>query len=352
MKMKRLQMKKVALSVLFTLLLSVIGVTNAFAQDQVATLQHSGEITVFYGGNAFIDAYNAANTSDVITLSGGTFNVCDIDKAITIHGAGYVYNTLMMTEPTKFTGSLHFGGGSETEHIVVEGIYFGNNTYYTNLSFAEFKKCYFVGGITPSGNSPSANSLRFLNCIIGGGYSDFQCKGVTNIVFINSIVRRLDYFESQSIEKNIIAYNSFVSFKKYTNGSTGTGYNSPKYCDLTNCIVSIADEDCIPNNTCTLINCICITNGYGSLLQNAVNTNCMEVETESEVFISGGNSYILLDEIATSFFGTDGTEVGIHGGMCPWSNQPRYMLMRRCTVGSRTTDDGHLSVDIEVVTEE
>ena len=82
----------------------------------------------------------------------------------------------------------------------------------------------------------------------------------------------------------------------------------------------------------------------------------MEVETLEDIFVDFTNNindpFILLDEISNSIVGTDGTQVGIHGGMCPWTDRPNYMIMRRCTVGSRTTDDGHLSVDIEVVTEE
>lgn len=349
MRIRILQLKKTAFAALIVLLLSVVGMKNAFAQDQIATLLHDNDLSVYYGADAFIEAYTIAETGDIITLSGGTFNACNIDKAVTIHGAGYVYDNLMMAEPTKFEEYVSLSGGSETEHIIVEGIWF-YKVYYSNLSFAEFNKCYFNYEISPSPSvsSPSANSLRFLNCCINGG---FKCQGVTNVVFINSKVRSLNYFTSQTIEKNIIGYNSYVSFKRFSSGSNLTGYNSPKHCDLTNCIVSIADDDCVPSSSCTLNNCICITNGHGSLLQNAINNNCMEVETESEVFINGGNQ-ILLDEIANSIVGTDGTQVGIHGGMCPWTDRPVYMIMRRCTVGSRTTDDGHLSVDIEVVTEQ
>ena len=36
----------------------------------------------------------------------------------------------------------------------------------------------------------------------------------------------------------------------------------------------------------------------------------------------------------------------------PYNDHPYYMVVKHCTVGDRTTDDGHLSVDIEVVTEE
>lgn len=347
--MKRQLMKR---SAFILALLMFAAVTNTFAQDQIATLLHGNDLTVYYGADAFIEAYTIAETGDIITLSGGTFNGCDIDKAVTIHGAGYVYDELMMMEPTKFEGIIHFSGGSETEHIIVEGVYFARAVLYDNLSFAEFNKCLFNFGFSSTGNSSSANSLRFINSRIK---SSFKCDRVTNIMIINSTISSLYYFESQLTEKNIIAYNSVISSHRINANSDN---NAAKYCDFTNCILSIADSDCIPNNTCTLNNCICITNGHGSLLQYALNNNCLEVETESEVFISDWesqyqyNPYILLDEIANSIVGTDGTQVGIYGGMYPWTDRPNHMIMRRCTVGSRTTDDGHLSVDIEVVTEQ
>ena len=319
------------------------GVTNAFAQDQIATLLHDNDLSVYYGADAFIEAYTIAEAGDIITLSGGTFNGCDIDKAVTIHGAGPVYDSIMMTDPTKFEGEVFLSGGSETEHIVVEGVYFKNIVYYNNVSFAEFLNCDFYSyGIRPFDSTGSANSLRFTNCRIWR----FECDYATNIVFLNSIAISTRHFNVQATEKNIIAYNSYITFYK----DTSTSNNRPKYCDFTNCILSNSYDGNAPESSCTLNNCICITNGQGSLLNSALHYNCMEVETSGEVFQSG--FYVLLDEIATSFLGTDGTQVGIYGGMCPWTNRPNYMIMRRCTVGNRTTNDGHLSVDIEVVTEE
>lgn len=63
-------------------------------------------------------------------------------------------------------------------------------------------------------------------------------------------------------------------------------------------------------------------------------------------------SFVLKDEIATGFHGTDGMQAGIYGGFMPYDIRPTYMVLKRCNVGSRTTIDGKLSVDIEVIAEE
>ena len=83
----------------------------------------------------------------------------------------------------------------------------------------------------------------------------------------------------------------------------------------------------------------------------------MIVDSYSEVFVTYDGSfseeedYRLIDEIATGFLGNDGTEVGIHGGMVPYQTRPFYLLPVRYNVANRSTIDGKLSVEIEVVTE-
>ena len=74
------------------------------------------------------------------------------------------------------------------------------------------------------------------------------------------------------------------------------------------------------------------------------------MDSEEDVFEEEG-FYILKDEIASNFLGTDGTQVGIYGGFMPYSTRPTYMVLKRCNVANKTTIDGKLSVDIEVVTE-
>ena len=346
MKMKNLRMTKVLSVTLFVLTLFVVGMTNALAQDQVATLQHNGEITSLYGANALIEAYDAAENGDVITLSGGRF-VCptDIDKPITIHGAGVLPDSISMTEATVLTGSnIRFRFGSLEDHLVIEGIDFSavSNLCFYILSHAEFKRCT-IGSIGVFGISDGTNNVCFTNCRIGY----INCYRITNCLFINSMVFSADQLNlSQSTERNAIVYNSYFCL---------SGNQNVTFCNFTNSIV-VGNGNAFPDASCNIINCVCVTNGYSSLLQNALHTNCMEVENLEDVFVDFTNNmndpFVLKDEIATDFLGTDGTEVGIYGGMFPFYDIPKYMIMRRCNVGSRTTDDGHLSVDIEVVTEE
>lgn len=359
MKMKSLQMKKVALSVLFTLLLSVIGVTNAVADDQIAVLQHESITTAYYGANAFVEAHNAAETGDMITLSAGNFNTCEISKLITVHGAG-VHQDSTVNDRTKtvFLGSFTFNvPGNEIEHLIMEGIYFSANIIYWRLNHSEFFRCIF-NDLTPY-NSGSWNSTyglgsgdmsncKFINCRIGTITINASWSGSCNVCLYNSIVYNTSGVgKTVDTEKNIIAYNSYIAY----------GGENIQCSNFYNCVIA-GRPGCVPQETCTLYNCVMAKNGYeGSLLENAFHRDCIEVDTVSQIFenYTGefyDEQFILNDEISSSIQGTDGTEVGIYGGMYPFYDIPKYMIMRRCTVGSRTTDDGHLSVDIEVVTEQ
>ena len=355
MKEKNLQMRRnVCLSSLFLLFMTMMS-NNTYAQDQVATLQHNGEISTFYGGNAFIEAYNAADTCDVITLSSGDFNVCDINKPIIIHGAGARQDTTAnYRNPTVFNGSITFNcGGSDTEHLIMEGVCFSAGVSYWNLFYAEFSKCCFwdriychfhSAGWVGNVEDGDMSYCKFINCRI----NNMSFSRSVNVLLINSIV--FDTFalnQTPSPDKNLLAYNSYIVY----------GDENPARSDFFNCVIGGRPER-VPQESCSFYNCVLAKNGYeGSLLENAFNSNCMEVDTVSQVFENftgdfNNEQFILKDEIASSIQGTDGSEVCIYGGMSPYSDRPKYMILRRCTVGSRTTDDGHLSVDIEVVTEQ
>ena len=119
MKVRSLQFGKAMSAALFVLLLVILGTKNALAQTQVASLQHGDDVSVYYGGNAFVEAYSVAQTGDIITLSSGTFVPCDITKAITLRGAGCAVDTEAGTNPTLFGGTITLNLSTEAFCIVL-----------------------------------------------------------------------------------------------------------------------------------------------------------------------------------------------------------------------------------------
>ena len=96
-------MKKLFLS----LVAAIVAATATYAQNSlIAVLSHEGEVSTFYGITALREAHDAAENGDVITLSSGTFNSCDITKAVTIRGAGMEVNSETGALPTIIQGAF------------------------------------------------------------------------------------------------------------------------------------------------------------------------------------------------------------------------------------------------------
>ena len=339
MKAKALQFGKAISAALFVLLLVVVGSKNALAQTQVATLQHGDDVSVFYGQNAFVDAHNAAQTGDVITLSSGTFTPTDITKAIILRGAGCVIDTTTGIYPTIIPGSFQMNVADETASLTVEGIFFSGTATYFYLNHPKFVKCNFefVDKYYRYNVSGSMQYGQFVNCKA----AKFNFDGANNTTLINCVTH-----DSYGAGYPITAYNSYISFTGNTTGASSL--------NAYNCIIDCTNGNALYNNS-VAYNCIGIRNGGNAF--NCQTYNCIDGQTYSQVFetFNGNFSYdepfILKEEIATGFLGNDGTEVGIHGGIMPYSSRPSYMVIEQCNVANRSTIDGKLSVEIEVSTQ-
>ena len=325
--------------ILLAVFVCLFGLNNLCAQT--AVLAHEGELSMFYGSDSFIAAYNAAVDEDVITLSEGTFNSpSSIDKSITIHGAGAREDAVAGNLMTRIISSMTVGSNP-----IIEGISFGT-VYLGDQSSPQFVKCN-ISKVEPTHEEyKHCQTVSFTDCYILALYFRYYGNGrpsyIDNCQMVNSVV--WDLYESVYGQDNV-ASNSVIRVRGMGNFTT---YNSIIIRYLGN-----------PSNTCTFYNCIGIKNGNeGQVFENSLNSTVVEYDNITDVFPAFVgedifNEPFILDEgIAASFLGNNGTEVGIHGGYYPYSNRPGYMKVRHCTVGDRTTDVGHLSVDIEVVTEE
>lgn len=342
MKFNSLHYGKAMSAALFVLLLVVVGMKNALAQNQMATLQHNDTITgVFYGQNAFVSAYNAAVAGDVITLSSGTFNQCDISKSITIHGAGCVYDSETNVLPTIISGDFFFW----CSNVRIEGVKFiGVITCTLNgpdLNNLSFDKC-IINNINNNYNFHRniMMEFQFTNCII----NSFLSHNFRGTSIINSVVKYMGYDNPDIHNPNNI-YNSVIVFDDQLPINNLVAYNS---------IIATVSGHSVSN--CTFFNCIGIETGETSLFEGQITSNVMEVDSYEDVFeifsgeVTNDNIYQLKEDIANTFLGNDGTEVGIYGGMMPYNPRPTYMIMKRCNVAPRSTIDNKLSVEIEVLT--
>lgn len=310
----------------------------SFAQNQVATLQHGDSISgVFFGSNAYSSAYQASVDGDIITLSSGTFSSVNLGKAITIRGAGCVFDSLTNVLPTIIFGNFYLSANN----ITCEGLWFTgqisiSSTSYTNNN--TFIKCN-INMIDNNSYYYTQNYCQFNNCIINQ-YALYNHHGTS---FINSVVRFTEHHHVDIYNLNNI-YNSVIIFDSLLSINNLAAYNS---------IIVTASGHNVSN--CSFFNCIGIKTGETSLFEGQIAQNVMEVNDYSDVFetfdgnISYDNIYQLNNSIASSFLGNDGTEVGIYGGMIPYKPRPSYMILKSCNVASQTNENKKLSVEMELL---
>lgn len=319
----------------FLLICTILCANVLFAQEQLAVLRHNDSTSVFYGRSAFVQAYTAATHGDIITLSDGIFSTPSrVQKGITLRGNGAVADTARRSTGTYFMENFQVAQLGDSLQFSAEGIYFDflniSNSYDTKLT-----RCYMDFFNSNGG-------VQATNCIIK---SNLSGTSYHNNTYINCVLRSL--------------YNS-------------SPYTLPSYAICNNCIM-IGTHD---NATYQYNNCVVIktpSNVTDTILNGAVNYSVLIGFTGTDSPTSSGNvvmslsdvfenwdgeslptnleTYVLKSSVSDSIQGIDGTEVGIFGSFMPFDWRPSYSIIKRFNVANRTTADGKLSVDIEVISE-
>lgn len=324
----------------FLLICTILCANVLLAQEQLAVLKHNDSIRVYYGSDAFKQAYNAAVNGDVITLSDGIFSAPnEVQKGITVRGNGAVADTARKSIGTYFMESFRVSGLGDSLQFSAEGIYFDylslGSTYDVNLT-----RCYID-------YFSSYGGVQATNCIIK---KSLYGTSSNNNTYINCVLVSL-------------------------NGSNPS--NIPYYVICNNCIILGASDDIVVSGCrqYQFNNCIVMKKGPYSdaILNGSLNNSILIGFTGTDNPTSSGNvamsisdvfenwngntittdleAYVLKSSVSDSIQGLDGTEVGIFGGFMPFDWRPSYSIIKRFNVANRTTADGKLSVDIEVVTE-
>lgn len=311
-----------------------------WAQEQLAVLKHNDSTSVFYGASAFIQAYNAATHGDIITLSDGIFTTPSyIRKGITVRGNGACADTARKSFGTYFMERFHIYYLGDSLQFSAEGIYFEDfNT--TNSWDIKLTRCY-IDGFNQEGG------VQATNCIIRNYLHGTSNRNNTYIncalVSLNTTLPLLPYY---------VTCNNCIIFGARDDNS-GTIYGRFQY---NNCI--IIKNNSTSNDTILggIINNSVLIGFTGA---NHIASSGNVVMNFSDVFENWDGrrlypdleTYVLKSSVSDSIQGIDGTEVGIFGGFMPFDWRPSYSIIKRFNVANRTTADGKLSVDIEVISE-
>lgn len=318
---------------LFLFVAAILTATNSFAQSTlVATLAHGTDITMYYGSYALQSAYKAAVSGDIINLSGGTFQSVNIEKALTIRGAGidaamptYIINSFNIDIPSEDANRLSMEG------IICSGSITLSNTFCNPLFF----KSKFSQISYRSFDADITRKTQFVNCKISGPIS----------------LTQKDYLQAiNSFLRNIMGTDATVSL----DNCVLTDPNSYAIYILTNCIVTSGGYASYTLNKASVAtNCVYMNFKYDIFRDMQQKVGCSG-STYANVFknytgtYSDAQTFELTDEAKSTLIGTDGTQIGIYGGIMPYDSTPLYPQITKMNVANKTTVDGKLSVEIEV----
>ena len=327
---------------LFLVFIAVFSfIVQASAQSSMlATLNHEGNISTFYGTTALREAHAAAVHGDVITLSSGSFVSTDITKAITLRGAGMELDTIHGTEPTVISGDFKIGiEDSIEQRLTIEGVYSNHTVKYINLKNAIFLKNRFLDFSSDNYDTSLLQNVTFIHCRIAKQlYLNENCSASC----LNCIIA--EPYSCNNISSNFEFQNCVLYF--YPPSVHSSTYK--------NCVLQSNNLSYSITKTCMAYNCI---GTYSYIFDPIPNSTNKIVEDLTTVFktYNGGNlekldseNFELTDEAKTKYLGMDGTQVGIYGGSLPFTSVPTNPQITKCNVAAKSTADGKLSVDIEV----
>lgn len=345
-------MKKLILS----LIAVAVGTLSSFAQsDLVATLSHGSSFSTFSGIDALAQAYEAAVEGDVITLSPGVFNAVNIEKAITVRGAGMQPMESNGYVATQLSGQMVVKVPSNTSSILtLEGVQvLGASSIGGNsLAPVHFIGVRFEKDVAAAGVSAYATSCIFGTSLI----SQFQISGITN----GDQNTTLNCFNCVMVSASSSGHNSYSSVAKIVakNCIFRVGWDRLPYSSLTSCIVMSGDTgDNAPlSETCNAHNCIGINTRYTpNVFENILDPSNTMAEGfnifktltwlgKSPAFTE---TFELTETAAATYLGDDGTQVGIYGGTNPFNPTPSNPQVKKFTVNS-TIEGDQLKVKINV----
>lgn len=334
-------MKKLFL--VFIAVFSFIAQVSA-QSSMLATLNHEGNISTFYGTTALREAHAAAVHGDVITLSSGSFVSTDITKAITLRGTGMELDAIHGIEPTVITGNFTINISDSIEHrLTIEGIYNNHSIYYRGvLKNAIFLKNRFYNFDADESNHPThgvLNNATFIHCRIARA---LRLAANSSASCLNCIIG------------NIVSYDGITSNYELFNCVILDDLGNLSSSTLKNCIIVNKDSYDFLNSSCMAYNCIGVYYQTFANIPNSTNSTIGDLTTIFKTYNGGileqhdNENFELTDEVKAKYLGMDGTQVGIYGGFLPFTAVTTNPQITKCNVAAKSTADGKLSVDIEV----
>ena len=333
------------------MILSLVALTMAAASlaqnTLVAVLSHENNVQMFYGSSALKNAVEAAVSGDVITLSAGTFERCDITKGITIRGAGAEGENTLIAMPSSpnSSGTIAFTiPESDPTPFSIEGISIGSSITINANTKGNFAKCK-IYDVTFS--STSSANIKMVNCYV---QQKLVLSGSSNLKLSNCRVGTLTNASNTTSTADV--------FNCYLN-TTLSAYR----CSFVNCLIyyiSYYSSGTFPADA-SAMNCLFINNSSGGTRIDCYNAKVAQVfatyenklvDARYQTYADVPTTDQLSEEAKTTYLGTDGKEIGLYGGQYPYNLTPTYPRITTLNIAKQASADNKLSVEIEVTAAE
>jgi hypothetical protein len=310
----------------------ILGITTLHAQiPQISVKRNATGATQYF--TTLQDAYTYAIDDDVITLPGGVFSFAGdtLKKRLHILGAGIRPDTCIVTGKTIITTSGGLYINSSGSNSIIEGLM-----------------------LMPSGHIFCINNkITFINCLVQNVIYNLNNGFIKNTVLLgylsnckNSIIENT-VMQALWNDTNINVANSIIM-------------QEVALCQTVNIKNSIfagqPQHNLFPNINTYFYNSMTTQ----SILNPNVNQyNCFANNTAlSEVFMESSSSFWYTDlynyELKPTCIaknaGTDGTDLGIYGGLnpCPKGWKPSNPHYQKGDVNTQTNVDGTLNIKFKV----
>ena len=348
------------MKLLFTSLIALCTSVTSFAQTDalMATLQHGETTTVFYGDDAFKRAYDAAaDTLDVITLSGGehckTVFPPDIYKSVSIYGAGFEPASSQGGQVTLLGGlRVRNASGVHIEGLCISGLLSvgtdgEDNINGTVIYNTEISKCY-AGRIEFSCNSCNTIVRQCrVNMGIAGdteiGTNNYKHENmlISNCYLRGELSNRTSYYSvgrfsetSTVLVDHCVLVNGYnvttignIGLGRITNSISYVEFNEKLYTAENNIFVNLESKPAMY---------------YSNFFLSEMDLWADDVKNSEYLDEREWNL-----QTHTDFVGTDGTQIGLHGGTYPWNKIPSIPRITESTIDTSNAANGTITVNLK-----
>lgn len=307
---------------------------SIIAGAQTAQLVRNNEpVAAFFGADALKNAVTAAAASgDVIVLSSGTFNECQvIEKSVSIYGQGFDNPSIR----TFIKGRLQFRSTGEhsLDDIHLEGLSLESHLNLLNdgdrnpISNLTVEKCLIRGMFLYMNHDHT--TIR--NCVMQGDLKSYPGDYKATNMLVENCWKDGGSFNRFTTDSDITIKNSIFYCRSISGFDNSSAFTKSDY---QNCVIA----NCSLGANSTASNCVLI----------AVNTSNTGVATEgcysvpSAASVYSNMSTLVYTDGTVPEIQSEYTGIGITGGTLGWSTTPSQPAMNYTTTLTKDGDGYYL----------